>query len=97
MISHQEEQPNGVEEAYEGDMQKPDVMSDHVESIYKGAGADRAAKMKVYGQVDHIAYSAKESARVKRKIDFILLPLMCGCYIFSVCLSIQQFIQGDTI
>ncbi|CAH0051770.1 unnamed protein product, partial [Clonostachys solani] len=36
----------------------------------------------IIGQSEPIA-TAEENKRVKRKIDFILLPLMCGCYIFS--------------
>lgn len=93
MASQHQDQPHEVEEAYEQDMQKPNTMSDHVESISKDNGE---AKMKVYGHVDHISYSEKESTRVKRKIDFILLPLMCGCYIFSVCVSSISF-QGHLL
>lgn len=40
--------------------------------------------MKVYGDSERIEYTDEENRRVKRKIDFILLPLMCTCYIFSV-------------
>lgn len=29
-------------------------------------------------------FTAKEGKAVKRKIDFILLPMLCACYIFSV-------------
>ncbi|KAF7556535.1 hypothetical protein G7Z17_g1334 [Cylindrodendrum hubeiense] len=39
--------------------------------------------MKVYGGSERIEYTNEENKRVKRKIDLILLPLMCICYIFS--------------
>lgn len=29
-------------------------------------------------------FTPKEGKAVKRKIDFILLPMLCACYIFSV-------------
>jgi hypothetical protein len=38
----------------------------------------------VYDHAERIAYTPEEGARVLRKIDLILLPLLCGCYIFSV-------------
>jgi hypothetical protein len=37
-----------------------------------------------FGDVGHVSYTAEEGNRVKRKIDRILLPLLCGCYILSV-------------
>jgi hypothetical protein len=43
--------------------------------------------MKVYGEAGHVTYTPEEGQKVKRKIDFILLPMLCGCYILSV--SIQ--------
>lgn len=57
-------------------------VADHIEDGDLKHGPQ--SKMNIYGQVDHIAYSAEEEQAVKRKIDRILLPLMCGCYIFSV-------------
>lgn len=42
------------------------------------------ARDDVYDHTERIAYTPKEGARVLRKIDLILLPLLCGCYIFSV-------------
>lgn len=53
---------------------------DHVEI---GTGTVHPV-MKVYGDSEQIEYTAEENKRVKRKIDFVLLPLMCTCYIFSV-------------
>lgn len=36
-------------------------------------------------------YTHDEERHVKRKIDFILLPLLCMCYVFSVrCMSESQ-------
>lgn len=35
-------------------------------------------------QEAHLSYTPEEERRVLRKIDVILLPLLCGCYIFSV-------------
>ncbi|KAH8665598.1 major facilitator superfamily domain-containing protein [Ilyonectria robusta] len=52
---------------------------DHVEI---GTGTVHPV-MKVYGDSEQIEYTAEENKRVKRKIDFVLLPLMCTCYIFS--------------
>ena len=37
-----------------------------------------------YNESGHISYTEDEGREVKRKIDFRLLPLLCGCYIFSV-------------
>jgi hypothetical protein len=42
------------------------------------------ARDDVYDHAERIAYAPEEGARVLRKIDLILLPLLCGCYIFSV-------------
>ncbi|RSH89209.1 hypothetical protein EHS25_002321 [Saitozyma podzolica] len=40
------------------------------------------ARDDVYDHAERIAYAPEEGARVLRKIDLILLPLLCGCYIF---------------
>ncbi|KAI5467804.1 major facilitator superfamily domain-containing protein [Mariannaea sp. PMI_226] len=58
---------------------KDQAMSDHIE---KGSHVE-VSGMQVYGQSEPISISDEENKAVKRKIDFILLPLLCGCYIFS--------------
>ena len=35
-------------------------------------------------QAEDLQYTDEEAKQVKRKIDLIVLPLLCGCYIFSV-------------
>ncbi|KAF7561745.1 hypothetical protein G7046_g2404 [Stylonectria norvegica] len=40
--------------------------------------------MDVYGHSEPIEFTNAENKRVKRKIDFVLLPLMFTCYVFSV-------------
>ncbi len=40
--------------------------------------------MKLASESEEVLFTDEEAARVKRKIDFIILPLLCGCYIFSV-------------
>jgi hypothetical protein len=43
--------------------------------------------MKVYGEAGHVTFTPEEGHKVKRKIDFILLPMLCGCYVLSVSIS----------
>lgn len=57
-----------------------------------GAKTDQASDMEAdfatgkvvdaYGQIE--VFAEEEKNRVKRRVDFFLLPLLCGCYIFSV-------------
>lgn len=44
----------------------------------------KTTNMKVYNDSERIEYTEEEGKRVKRRIDRILLPLMCCCYISSV-------------
>ena len=37
-----------------------------------------------YETGEMVTYTDKENKAVKRKIDFILLPMLCACYFFSV-------------
>ena len=47
-------------------------------NLHKGTASEE-------GDTDGVfIYSAEEERRVKRKIDLILLPLLCMCYVFSV-------------
>ncbi|KAM5341796.1 hypothetical protein ACJ41O_014827 [Fusarium nematophilum] len=39
--------------------------------------------MRDYDVGEIVTYTPEENKAVKRKIDFILLPMMCACYIFS--------------
>ncbi|CEJ89649.1 hypothetical protein VHEMI05480 [[Torrubiella] hemipterigena] len=54
-----------------------------VEYAAKVDEAQGSARMKVYGDAEHITYTEEENRRVLRKIDLILLPMLCGCYMFS--------------
>lgn len=56
------------------------VPTNHVEDVT----TDQDMDMKPTSESTEIFFTDEEAARVKRKIDFIILPLLCGCYIFSV-------------
>jgi hypothetical protein len=62
---------------------KMSMHSEHNEHARHGSDLKTTNEEAIIGQSEPIA-TAEENRRVKRKIDFILLPLMCGCYIFSV-------------
>ena len=57
-------------------------MVDRIEDT-KGVISDDVG-MKVYGDAEHCEFTERENKQVLRKIDFILLPLLCACYMFSV-------------
>uniref|UniRef100_A0A8H7KEZ2 Major facilitator superfamily (MFS) profile domain-containing protein n=1 Tax=Bionectria ochroleuca TaxID=29856 RepID=A0A8H7KEZ2_BIOOC len=61
---------------------KKSMHSEHNEHARHGSDLKTTNEEAIIGQSEPIA-TAEENRRVKRKIDFILLPLMCGCYIFS--------------
>lgn len=65
-----------------GNMDKEEVHvpPNHVEDVITDQDLDK----KHTSESTEILYTEEEAARVKRKIDFIILPLLCGCYIFSV-------------
>jgi ACS family allantoate permease-like MFS transporter len=65
-----------------GNMDKEEVQVpiNHVENITGDQDLDKSHT----GGSSEILFTEEEAARVKRKIDFIILPLLCGCYIFSV-------------
>ena len=46
---------------------------------------------------EQIIYTDKEAMRVKKKLDLILLPLLCGCYIMSVSSPISQVSGANSI
>ena len=50
----------------------------------KGEDVHHESDMKVYGHAEHVFFTPEEGKKVLRKIDLILLPLLTGCYIFSV-------------
>lgn len=56
------------------------VPANHVENVTTVQDMD----IKFTSESEEIFFTDEEAARVKRKIDFIILPLLCGCYIFSV-------------
>lgn len=56
---------------------------------------DKNTKMSV--QTEELQYTDQEAKRVKRKIDLIVLPLLCGCYIFSVSLPIEAIYKISII
>ncbi|KAK4067269.1 uncharacterized protein Triagg1_7712 [Trichoderma aggressivum f. europaeum] len=64
-----------------GNMEKEQthVPSNHVEKVTSSQDVD----IKLASESEEIFFTEEEAARVKRKIDFIILPLLCGCYIFS--------------
>ncbi|KAL7933065.1 hypothetical protein V8C35DRAFT_59379 [Trichoderma chlorosporum] len=51
----------------------------HVETV----NTDQDMDAKINSKPEEIFFTEEEAARVKRKIDFIILPLLCSCYIFS--------------
>ncbi|KKP00143.1 hypothetical protein THAR02_07763 [Trichoderma harzianum] len=55
------------------------VPPNHIEKVTSGQDVD----IKLASESEEIFFTKEEAARVKRKIDFIILPLLCGCYIFS--------------
>lgn len=65
-----------------GDMGKEEVHvpTNHVENV----ATDQDLDKNHISESTEILYTEEEAVRVKRKIDFIILPLLCGCYIFSV-------------
>lgn len=71
---------------------KTPVDGDHVETGVSSY-VDKNTKMSV--QTEELEYTDQEARRVKRKIDLIVLPLLCGCYIFSV--SLQYKSPPDTM
>lgn len=65
-----------------GNMDKEEIHlpTNHVENVTTDQDLDKDHA----SESTEILYTEEEAARVKRKIDFIILPLLCGCYIFSV-------------
>ncbi|KAK4066869.1 hypothetical protein Trihar35433_7296 [Trichoderma harzianum] len=61
------------------DKEQDHVPPNHIEKVTSGQDVD----IKLASESEEIFFTKEEAARVKRKIDFIILPLLCGCYIFS--------------
>lgn len=57
---------------------------DTVDHLEIGKKVNQDDDMKVYGHAEHITYTEEEHDRVLRKIDWILLPMLAACYMFSV-------------
>lgn len=57
------------------------IPSDHIEKVATVQDID----IKFASESKDIFFTEEEATHVKRKIDFFILPLLCGCYIFSVC------------
>lgn len=55
-----------------------------VDQIEIGKKVNQDDDMKVYGHAEHITYTEEEHNQVLRKIDWILLPMLAACYMFSV-------------
>jgi len=53
----------------------------------KSATHVEVTEMEVFGHAEHVQFTAAEGRKVLWKIDLILLPLLCGCYVFSVSLA----------
>lgn len=62
------------------DKEQDHAPPNHIEKVTSGQDVD----IKLASESEEIFFTKEEAARVKRKIDFIILPLLCGCYIFSV-------------
>jgi hypothetical protein len=62
------------------DKEQAHIPTNHVEKVTTGQDVD----IKLTSESEEIFFTEEEAARVKRKIDFVILPLLCGCYIFSV-------------
>ncbi|KAK1252027.1 hypothetical protein MKX08_003214 [Trichoderma sp. CBMAI-0020] len=64
-----------------GNMDKEEgpLPPNHVENVTMDHDLDK----KHPSESTEILFTEEEAARVKRKIDFVILPLLCGCYIFS--------------
>lgn len=53
------------------------------------------ANTKLSLQAEDLHYTDEEAKQVKRKIDLIVLPLLCGCYIFSVSQQQKFSLRAD--
>ncbi|RFU75810.1 mfs transporter [Trichoderma arundinaceum] len=71
--------PKKSTESVSWDKKQAQPPTNHVENIIMVQAGD----MKLTGESEEVSFTNEEAARVKRKIDFIILPLLCGCYIFS--------------
>lgn len=63
------------------------VAVDQVEAAVDLTSASTAVhdgNMKLPSLSEQIVYTDKEAKQVKRKLDFVLLPLLFGCYVISV-------------
>ncbi|OAA53988.1 Major facilitator superfamily domain, general substrate transporter [Cordyceps fumosorosea ARSEF 2679] len=56
---------------------------DTVDHVEIGKKVDQGSDMKVYGHAEHISYTKEEHDQVLRRIDWILLPMLAACYMFS--------------
>lgn len=54
------------------------------ECLEVGKKSSQDEDMKVYGHAERLTYTEEEHKQVLRKIDWILLPLLAACYMFSV-------------
>lgn len=50
----------------------------------KGYVSEILETANVYNEAGRVSYTEEEGRKTKRKIDLCLLPLLCGCYMFSV-------------
>ncbi|KAJ5358814.1 major facilitator superfamily domain-containing protein [Penicillium cataractarum] len=61
----------------------PTMQSELEKITYAMKDPEAAQDVQVEESQEFLEYTEEESKRVKRKIDFILLPLLCLCYVFS--------------
>lgn len=62
----------------------PTSQSELEKITYPMKDPEAAQDVQVEESQELLEYTEEEIQRVKRKIDFILLPLLCLCYVFSV-------------
>lgn len=69
---------------------------DHVEVTHTPSSEDPQIanpNIKLSLQAQELHYTKDEAKKVKRKTDLIVLPLLCGCYFFSVSCHIDPFLK----
>lgn len=67
---------------------------DHVEVTHTSSDEDPQTidpNTKLSLQAQELHYTDAEAKQVRRKIDLIVLPLLCGCYFFSVSRGSEYF------
>lgn len=63
---------------------KPEKISLAMKDLEKAHFISENQDVQVEESREIVEYTKDEAKKVKKKIDFILLPLLCLCYVFSV-------------